>query len=239
MTMILPEVPSFGALLARNLGAGASKGLEQRQSSGSNDVANSLMKDIFKMNYEKMLKGKEEEKENQGLKQTLDWLEDQTKYVGQSWIPGQKSFVGIPGTPISRIGREAIEKREGIDSAGFWVTDKIYTHFNKGQMSEAKLDFIRQDIAPRSGLSEREYKSRVNALRRISNLPRDIPVGKLDKILEQEAKKVKGNSGSESNFQKVKSGTKLPNDMAQKILDQSGGDPEKARAAARKLGYEF
>lgn len=134
----------------------------------------------------------EKEKESQGLRETLDWLEKNKGYAGRTDIPFSKSFLG------KGINRPAVEKRAEIDAAGFWAADQVFTHFNKGTVSKEKLKVIQQDLAPRSDISERAYKARISALRRIANLPKDTSKKKFDQILDHEVKRVKKDEGETS-----------------------------------------
>lgn len=121
------------------------------------------------------------EEEEQGTRNALDWLEDNVHYTGAQ-IPFTKAFTA------GKLNREAIEKREQYDATGFWVADKIYTHFNKGQITDKKLKMIQEKLAPRTRLAERENKARIAAMRRISNLPRNAPKEIVDKKIDNELK---------------------------------------------------
>jgi hypothetical protein len=121
------------------------------------------------------------EEEEQGTRNALNWLEDNVEYTGAQ-IPFTKS------NTAGKLNREAVERREQYDATGFWVADKIYTHFNKGQITDKKLKMIQEKLAPRSGLSERENKARIEAIRRIANLPRNAPQGIVDKKIDNELK---------------------------------------------------
>lgn len=116
--------------------------------------------------------------ESKGLEESLTQLEGLLPYGGAR-IPFTKSFLrNVPGT-------EAFEKSKLIDTLGFYTADKVYTHFNKGTISNSKLEQIRENLAPRGDLTERENKSRINAMRTIMNLPKDISEAKLDQIVNK------------------------------------------------------
>lgn len=135
-----------------------------------------------------LLEQQKEEKELSGLKSTLKQLREDIGYTGAR-IPGKSFFGDIPGT-------EAFGKRKEFDAAGFLAADTVYTHFNKGTISEAKLEVIKNDLSPNSKFSERENLARINALERIMGLPSNTPPEKVDKIIEHEKKRVSDASGS-------------------------------------------
>jgi hypothetical protein len=140
--------------------------------------------------------------EQQGLSNALDWLEDNIEYTGSTSIPFTKSFsADLPLT----MNREGLQKREEFTKTGFWATDQVYTHFNKGQISEAKLEVIKNDLSPKAELSERVNKSRIAALRRIANLPRNAPKEVVDKKINQELKAMKKIESSGENRPPIES----------------------------------
>lgn len=138
-----------------------------------------------------------ESEEFSGLKNSLDWLDENIGYTGNKYIPFTKSFTG------GGLNRETVGKRAEYDSAGFLAADQVYTHFNKGTISEAKLELIKKDLAPNSNLSERENKARVSALRRISNLPKNTNSKAVDKLINQELTAVKKISDHENKNKKL------------------------------------
>ena len=135
-------------------------------------------------------KRQEEEKkreEAQGLSNALDWLDENIEYTGSTSIPFTKSF----GAHKGGLNREAVEKREEYDATGFWAADQVFTHFNKGTISKDKLKVIKEELAPHSGLSERTNKARNSAMRRMANLPKNLPKSQFDKHLNSELNAVK------------------------------------------------
>lgn len=195
---ILPEVPSFGTQIARNIGSGLGQGINsgmdfasklamQRQKS-QGDFASKLALHQAKNDIDQQAKRQEAEKGDQGFKDSLDWLDQNIEYTGP--VAKFTKLAGIPGT-------EAFGKRAEFDAQGFWATDKAFTHFNKGQISREKLKVIQNDLAPRSDLTQKTNKARISALRRLSNLPSDIPSEVFDKQLQLEKKtlgKIEGSS---------------------------------------------
>ena len=166
----------------------------------------------------------EDTSELQGLSNTLDELDNLVEYTGKE-IPGFKSAT------YGGLNRKAVEKREQIDKMGFFAADKIFTQFNKGTVSIPKFEQIKKELAPNSKLSEREYKARVNALRLISNLPRNTSQKSFDKIVDKQIAKVNKISGTEKK--------PISEDLAREILRQNNNDIEASRKMAKSLGYEF
>jgi len=165
----------------------------------------------------------EKEEATAGLKSALDWLDENQTYAGSSTIPFTKSFTA------GGLNREAVGKRAEIDATGFWAADQVFTHFNKGTVSKEKLAVIQKDLAPRSGISEREYKARVSALRRMSNLPADISKEEFNKQLAKEVKNAKsGKGGEESSSAKTwvispnGKRVQIPSDQVQAALANGG-----------------
>ncbi len=117
------------------------------------------------------------------LKELVPFSETTGQRGNISWLGKKKG-----------LSAENIQAREELDTLGFLVADKIYTHFNKGTMSNAKLEQVKKQIAPRSDLSERENIARINALERIMALPPDVSPEKLDAVIDQGSKEVEKNS---------------------------------------------
>ena len=124
-----------------------------------------------------------EEQETAGLHETLDFLDKNYESVGQSNIPGLKSWTA------GGARRGTVQTREEIDRSGFLAADAIFTKYNKGSVSKEKLKLV-QEMAPKSTDSERVYKAKVNALRRMAKFPKDISQEEFDKQLTREAKAI-------------------------------------------------
>ena len=124
-----------------------------------------------------------EEQETAGLHDTLDFLDKNYESVGQSNIPGLKSWTA------GGARRGTVQTREEIDRSGFLAADAIFTKYNKGSVSKEKLKLV-QEMAPKSTDSERVYKAKVNALRRMAKFPKDISQEEFDKQLTREAKAI-------------------------------------------------
>lgn len=154
-------------------------GMDQKNALAALELGIKAQVDKQKFLQEQM----EKQQELQGLKDTLNQLEEDIPYTGTA-IFGKKSFFGnIPGT-------EAYQKREEFDSSGFLAADKVFTHFNKGTISKEKLKKISEDLAPRSDLSEKKNIARIASLRRIMGLPKDISEKKLDQFIAHEKKRM-------------------------------------------------
>lgn len=131
-----------------------------------------------------MMEFQEKQQEIQGFQNAFETLEDMIPYTGVTTIPGFKSFT------FGGLNREAVEKRENFDKLGFWITDKVFTHFNKGTVSVPKFEEIKENLAPRADLSERKNRARINSLRTISNLPSNISQKEFDKIVDKQIAEV-------------------------------------------------
>lgn len=131
-----------------------------------------------------MMDLQEKQQEIQGFQNAFQTLEEMLPYTGVTTIPGFKSFTG------GGLRRETVEKRENFDKLGFWLTDKVFTHFNKGVVSQPKFKEIKESLAPRADLSERQNRARINALKTISNLPSDTTSKEFDKVADRQIAEV-------------------------------------------------
>lgn len=201
MVQFLQRPRSFGEQIGEQLGSGLSQGIDFAAQAGLEKYKNEqkqkqlMLQGLLKnqgMQHKQLAKQQEtvakEAKDTQGLAETLDFLDENIDYVGNTKLPWSKSFLSEGPLPLNRKG---VETRADIDSSGFLAADQVYTHFNKGQISEFKLELIKKELAPNSKLSEREYKARISALRRISKLPRNAPQSVVDKTIDKEIKAVK------------------------------------------------
>jgi hypothetical protein len=183
----LPEI--FGKLQERQTQQNQAKSFGQYMSEDPEEqkmfqkLHPDIQKSIATEKAKNLFKTPAEKPDTKGLSDALDWLDENIEYTGSTSIPFTKSFM-----PFGKIttNRKSVEKREEIDATGFWAADQVFTHFNKGTVSKEKLKTIKEDLAPRSGLSEREYKARVSALRRLSSLPRNLPKAQFDKEVDKE-----------------------------------------------------
>lgn len=131
-----------------------------------------------------MMDLQEKQQEIQGFQNAFETLEDMIPYTGVTTIPGFKSFTA------GGLRRETVEKRENFDKLGFWLTDKVFTHFNKGVVSQPKFQEIKKSLAPRADLSERQNRARINALRTISNMPSNISEKEFNKVADRQISEV-------------------------------------------------
>ena len=184
----------------------------------------------------------------QNLEEGFQELEGLLPSTGSEGWGNIESMVGAEGGQAGTWGglnRGAVERRERFTKQGFWLTDQVYTHFNKGTISMPKFEQMKEELAPRADLSERQNKARIDSLRRISALPKDISSKKADKIIDQEITKVKKGYKEQPKesikLQKVEAGTPLPPDspIVEQIMDQVGGNVKKAEELAKKLGYNW
>lgn len=137
-----------------------------------------------------------------------------------------------------------LEAQEALNAQGFWITDQVYTHFNKGVINKEKFKNMKDDLAPNANLRPAVNKARLKALKTISGLPEDISKEKFDKVLDQSIKKVKEVERHEDKVDKKKGASKksektLTDDLALEILKEAGNDPNEARRIAKERGYDF
>ena len=146
-------------------------------------------------------------------------------------------------TYINSVGAQPgnLEMAENLDRLGFWYTDKIYTHFNKGVVSKIKFSEIKNKLSPNASASPRVNRARLNALNTIAGLKPNVSskdfdravdkgVKKVDKIAQKNVSPKKGNASSPK---------ALTEDLIMQIFEEAGGDPEKATQLAKDRGYEF
>ena len=141
---------------------------------------------------------KEQEKKDLAIsmKNNLDKLRELTPYAGSERVGNWLAVLGMKGGEAGTFGRmrrNSVEKRAYMNKLGFWITDQLYTHFNKGVMNIPKLEQVKKELAPNSENSEREYKARVDALEAIASLPPDIDSKTLDKYVDKKIEEVKNN----------------------------------------------
>lgn len=141
----------------------------------------------LKLNEQNQLseKQKENQKEDEILKNAFSNIESLIPYSGIKTIPGMKSFTG------GGLNRRAIQKREQFDREGFLLADKIFTKFNKGVINKDKLKVIKNEMAPNSKLSERVNSARIDALKTMSGLPQDATNEQFDIALSEAREKLK------------------------------------------------
>ncbi len=161
---------------------------------------------------------------------SLDRLEELTKRSGGRF--GFRPALGkLPFTPWN-------EERKELDTLGIWAADKVYTHFNKGVLNEAKWNDVKDKFAPKAELSDRENMARINAMRRIMNLPAGISSKKLDGVIDQEQRNITKSESDKKRPEKNEKGKKLTSDVLEK-WKKEGLSREQSEARAKELGYEF
>lgn len=87
---------------------------------------------------------------------------------------------------------------EELNTSGFSVTDRIYTHVNKGVINKPKFEQMVNGLAPRAGLSADQNGRRVRSLERLAGLPEHTSPEKFDKELDKELKKSTASDKKES-----------------------------------------
>jgi hypothetical protein len=163
--------------------------------------AQSFGKELFKQRGQELKEQRkiqqqkiEQEEALKGAKETAEFLEnpENLQYAGSRFSDLLNPNLKV--NPLGGLNRKAVEKREEYTRSGFLLADQVYTHFNKGTISEAKLELIKKDLAPHGNLSERENIARVRALKRIMGLKSDANPSTVNKIIDQEISKVKKSS---------------------------------------------
>jgi hypothetical protein len=152
-------------------------------------------------------------------KRLLETTEEQEKllpYTGSTSIPFTKSF----NATKFGLNRKGLEKRELFDNLSADAASFFRDLETKGQLPQGLYEKVIEPRLPNSKLSERENLGRLKGIKSL-------------------AKKYGGLKDSDFSDNKSSSGKKLSRANAQKILQESGGDAEKARERARELGYDF
>lgn len=151
----------------------------------------------------------------------LDELEAHKPYVGSTKIPFTKSWMAGEGG----LNRPGVEKRAEIEPLAITLESLLRDMTSKGTLSKTIFERLMERI-PKVEDSERVYQGKINAFRKII---KSAP--KQEQQILNQALGI-GN-------QKQSKGKKLSTSEAQRIFKEAGNDPEKARAKARELGYEF
>ncbi len=190
----------------------------------------------------------EQDAEAQQAEENLNYIDENLDYTGSPLAPG-KSFASEG--EFGRIWHpKAYETRKEITNRGFWTTDKLYTHFNKGTITDAKLELIKKELSPRGDISPEDNRARINALKSMMKLPKNLSQKQFDKVADQKIREVnKGKdpysqkkSGASSKegrgLKKVAPGTPITDEIIDEFLAASRGDPKKAEEFARQAGYK-
>ena len=192
----------------------------------------------------KLIQANREKKEAfQGAKDSLNWLDKNIMYSGTfgvspEWggLEAQGIGLGLKDETGKQLSNQEIKSiREGITNTGLWVTDKIFTHFNKGTLNKAKWESLKEDLAPRADLPPKVNRARIDGLKRILGLPSDAPRKIVDKVIDGE---VKAQQKIEKSFKKSK-GKPLTGAVIDHYLKEAGDDVEKAEELAREAGYTW
>lgn len=126
--------------------------------------------------------------EQEGLKNSIDYLRENAQEVSRGGYSPVKTFknVFLPGTKYAKAAEE-------FDTTGFFATDQLFTHFNKGTISKDKLATIKEDLAPNSRLTKEQNLGRINSLARLANLPEGTTSEKFNKEFARVKKEIEGN----------------------------------------------
>lgn len=261
---VLPYVPSFGERLTpilndalANIGQGVGRMqrnksdqavLSSIQSGNLSDIGLASAWDKLspeaRKTYEPFLSSQLRTQENETkLKQKEEsakrTAEAEKASTREELIPASKALDQL--IDKAAYGAGGIGASAELDASGFWYTDKVYTHFNKGVVSNVRFKNMKDDLAPNASQPPSVNRARLAALNRMAGLPADISSDKFDKVLEKEIKDVKKVEDQAAKVDEKKKGksSALTDERAAEIFAEAGQDPAKAREIAKKRGYEF
>ena len=213
MVQVLPYVPSFGERITPILNDALAKvgegfrlrGERKRdetilQSLKSGDLSDIQLNDAYsrlspkaQKNFEPFLNSQlrvKEAEQKQAIKSKSEEAksEREKEAVRQELIPASKALSGLIDSAAYGAGGQG--KSAELDASGFWYTDKVYTHFNKGVVSNVRFENMKNELAPNSSNPPSVNRARLASLNRMANLPADISSEKFDAILDKEIKSV-------------------------------------------------
>lgn len=124
-----------------------------------------------------------EEKEVEGIRNSIDFLESKIPQVG-------KTIGSVTG--LNKVlDRQQLQDREEFSATGSQLADIAYSRVNKGTQSAEKIRLWKEEWAPNAELSERVNIARINALKRFLNLPEKTSTAQAKKIEAQEKRNIK------------------------------------------------
>ena len=229
---------------------GAPQGTEgQEQTAGSAlSGMDPMQKAAFAQEFPKAYKVMQEEEDKaqdlKGIHDTLDWLDENTKYSGTFGVPinwggieaqGDSTGLGLKDSEGNQMSNPEIQSvREGIDSSGIWAADKVYTHFNKGVLNKEKWEDVKMKFAPSAKLPSYINKARTAALRRIMGLKPNSSPAAVNAVIEKEKKALTKIEKSKGSSEK-----ELTDDVLDRFLDAANEDSDKAAEMAKAEGYSW
>lgn len=144
-----------------------------------------ILGNIINNGGEQSAKAQEKSKETESIQNSFDSLEQNTELASRGGIHPIKRLKSefAKGSDYSQVASD-------YDSTGFFLTDKLFTHFNKGTISKDKLKLV-QDLSPNSKLSQSQNKGRIQALKRLFDLPSDASSEKFNKELAVAQREIK------------------------------------------------
>jgi hypothetical protein len=236
---ILDHNPGFSSQLGQALGSGAVEGI-------SNQLQHSLAIKQQRKQGTALAEylGKPEMAEQLGsLPQEfqLEIAKGHFRQKQESQIQKQQSLEQAANS-LDRM--EALIPESGIGMSGA-INPSGKAAFNRGEFSSLQasliplfkqmfprmtnydLKIIQDNYIPKASDREETIRGKINGLRQM------LQTGEMPKEIS------KGSEKKESPLAKVEAGTKLTPEIAEQILKRAGGDKEKARKAAKHLGYEW
>lgn len=170
MVNILQRPKSIGELFAEQIGGGFQRGVDQGLSHVQR-LAEKKEANVFDFTrdaHKRLLEEQKLKTETMGDLELLEELEKESdEYSTTPWFTPWYTK-GDVTKKQRQFGKSTpdTEKASHLDSMGKWVADKAYVKFNKGQISEKKLDWIMSN-APSTKLTKAENKGRIKALKQL------------------------------------------------------------------------
>jgi len=189
---------------------------------GAGDLATSLAP-FAAANYKDQIAEKTEERKKEGAREEIRPVSERLQQL------------------INKLGSQPGNKEmsDELDTLGFWYTDKIYTHFNKGVISNIKFKNLKDTLSPNSSDRPETARAKLRSLNVIAGLNPDISPKNFDKVLDSQIKKVKSIEEKHVKDMENDSNKMLSEEVAIEILREANGNAEKARKIARQKGYQF
>jgi len=256
MVEILPEVPSFGQLLGRGLGGGIGQGLSQA-AQFAQQMALQKQKEALKHDFYSQFLGSPmgEEEPMKGFKplspqqETILALEDPKAFTAYSNLKEshgkeqekaqqKENLQGTLGEMIDtlsegrlgytpkRLSKKGRRDVQYFDTLGTQLESIGKDMVSKGVLSAPRFAYLLGNL-PSSGKTDAANAGAIEAW--AQELKLDVPgIEKLKALYE-----------SPEDIKKTKPGTPLDLETMEKIYKKTGGDKEKAKAVAKKMGYDI
>ncbi len=157
---------------------------------------------------------------SEGILASAKKMRDLIKYTGSTKIPFTSSFNAIRGG----LNREGLQKRNKFDVLAASAASFFRDLETKGQLPLGLYEEVIKPRLPNSELEERENLGRIEGL---------------EELAKEYGGKTLKNAPKLSEKKEAQKSSSLTDEIAAEIFAEAGNDPEKARAIAKKRGYEF